>query len=156
MMTPQRLRELLSYDPGTGVFVWRVDQGRVKSGAAAGDINTTGYRIIMIDGHNYRAGRLAWAISTGAWPTVLIDHKDRDRSNDRLSNLREATFKQNAENMRRPTGRTGVTWNKRRQQWQAKICHNYKQKHLGWFSTEDAGIIARQHAEQKLFTHAGS
>ena len=160
MLTVEHLRELLNYDPETGAFTWLVDQGRVKAGTSAGYVNDNGYRIMMIGGRNFRSARLAWAIMTGAWPEVLVDHEDRDPGNNRWSNLRLATKKQNAENVSRHSdaspGRVGVYWNRRRQQWQAKICHHYKQIHLGWFFVEAEAVAARERAAQQLFTHAGA
>ena len=155
MLTVERLRQVLKYDPETGAFIWLVATGHSKVGNPAGYVNAAGYRIIMVDGHNHRGARLAWAIMTGNWPAALVDHKDRNRSNDTWGNLREATVKQNAENRSREAGRLGVSWNRRRKQWQAKICHNRKQIHLGWFSAEPAAILARKSAERRLFTHAG-
>lgn len=158
MLTQARLKELLHYDPETGQFTWLVDAGRAKADEQAGYLNPRGYRIIMIGGRNYRAARLAWLYVNGRFPAHLVDHRDRVRSNDRIANLREATHKQNLENATRhrdaSPGTVGVYWNALRKRWQAKIGHQHKQKHLGWFASEAEAINVRLQAERAMFTHS--
>lgn len=100
-----RLRELLSYDPLTGDFVWVKMPSpftfRVKVGDVAGCRNkSNGYWHIGIDGHLYRSHRLAWLYMRGVWPSDQLDHIDMDKANNRLANLREATHSQNLGNRR--------------------------------------------------------
>jgi DNA-directed RNA polymerase specialized sigma24 family protein len=75
-LTAARLRELLDYDPITGVFTWRSRPSR--------------YRFIEIDGWTYKASRLAWLWMTGSWPKGQIDHANLKKDDDRWTNLREA------------------------------------------------------------------
>lgn len=101
-LAAERVRELLSYDPDTGVFTWLVSLagrgGGVQIGKVAGSIDTKGRRQIKIDGHAYFAHRLAFLWMTGEWPADQVDHRDRDHSNNRWLNLREASPSQNAMN----------------------------------------------------------
>lgn len=87
-----------------------------------------------------------------------VDHKDRDGLNNRRSNLRSATHKQNCENfgLRKDniSGCKGVSWDKQLSKWRARIKHNYKTIHLGVFEDLDDAIAARKKAERKYFTHA--
>ena len=113
IVTPQRLRELLGYDPDTGLFTWvKAPSNRVKAGDTAGH-RANGYITIRLDGQLYAAHRLAWLYMTDTWPPEHIDHRDRDRSNNRWVNLRAATLAQNNRNtgMRRnnSTGFKGVS-----------------------------------------------
>lgn len=88
MVTLDRLKELLSYDPATGVFVWRTQRkGKGKIGTRAGRIMAkTGYRNITVDGVQYFANRLAWFWVHGVWPgRVVIKNEDRDDA--RIGNL---------------------------------------------------------------------
>jgi len=95
-----RFKELLAYNPDTGQFrrcITVADNAKVDS--VAGYVDFRGYRTIMIDGKRYRAGRLAWLFVHGKWPKPEIDHINRDRSDDRIGNLREATKHQNRRNL---------------------------------------------------------
>lgn len=111
-MTPERVRELLVYDYQTGMFTWRVTRGEFIAGAVAGSLKREGYWRIGLDGKQYAAHRLAWAYVYGVWPKHGLDHRDRDKTNNRIDNLREATNAQNAQNAAPPPregGLLGVT-----------------------------------------------
>lgn len=130
----QRLRELLDYNPETGVFVWKVRTSRrMHVGDIAGVLNGDGSVRIMVDGVRFMAHRLAWFYVTGEWPKHLIDHRNRKRSDNRFFNLREATPLQNQHN--RGTAK-GYTWNKKLEKWVASVRVNYKLIYLGAFKEE--------------------
>lgn len=103
-LTAARLREVLHYDPDTGVFTWvKPTNRRIRVGAVAGCIDGKhGHRIIIgIDGDLHLAHRLAWLYMTGEWPEHEIDHKNGDRMENPFDNLRDATRKLNQQNQRR-------------------------------------------------------
>jgi len=105
-----RLREVLHYDPNTGIFKWLIStSNRVHIGDAAGSVNAQGYREIMFDGGRYSAHRLAWFYQTGVWPNGEIDHSNLDKTEHRWINLRYATHAQNLWNVRAPG--TSITRN---------------------------------------------
>jgi hypothetical protein len=139
MVTAERLREVLSYDPMTGVFVWKTPTGRrIRVGSVAGTVNPdTGYRIITIDRRMYPAHRLAWLYEHGQWPPSALDHKNRIRDDNRMANLRPATRSQNRANsatVRNKSGFKGaVAYGKRH--WQARIVIDGKSRNLGVFDT---------------------
>jgi hypothetical protein len=85
-LTAERLRELLNYDPDTGVFTWRVRPVHShRVGDIAGSVRTTrGYRLIGVAGRVYKAHRLAWLYMMGEWPKDQIDHINRDPSDNRF------------------------------------------------------------------------
>lgn len=101
-LTAERLRELLNYDPETGVFTRRVTRRRWKAGTSIGWLMNTGYVAIVVDSRQYLAHRLAWLYMTGAWPVKYIDHLDCTRTNNRYANLREADHYINQQNQRAP------------------------------------------------------
>jgi len=94
-ITHARLRELLDYDPDTGIFTWRVDRiaGRfARPGMRAGSIHSDGHRQICIERKLYAAGSLAVFWMTGKWPKQIVDHINAAPADDRWINLRIATF----------------------------------------------------------------
>lgn len=91
---------MLDYSPETGQFRWKVNRtGGIKAGDVAGCLSKEGYVVISIFHRQYFAHRLAWFLTHKEWRTV--DHKDCERSNNRLDNLRAATHAQNSRNRRR-------------------------------------------------------
>lgn len=99
-ITHEELLRILDYDPHSGVFTWKVFMGsRATVGSVAGTIQD-GYTNIRIYGRGYKAARLAWLYTHGVWPEEQMDHIDRERSNNRLNNLRDVTLQVNLENRR--------------------------------------------------------
>lgn len=147
MLTQARLKELLHYDPDTGVFTWKAASGRrALVGSVAGSVRRLGYIIIGIDGKRHLAHRLAFLYVDGAFPPALVDHIDHCPSNNRLANLRLATTAENARNMRikinNSSGYKGVSWHSSDRKWQAYATLNGKQYHLGFYPTAEAASDA--------------
>jgi HNH endonuclease/AP2 domain len=141
-LTRERLMEVLSFDADHGRFIWLSSgTGRRKVGGIAGCLNSCGYRVIGVDGQVYYAHQLTWLLFHGEWPCKDIDHKDRNRDNNRISNLRLATEAENQWNTITPkdntSGHKGVF--RLHNKWTAQIQKNNKRKHLGMFERfEDA------------------
>jgi len=159
-LTQNRLCELLEIDVEKGIFVWKHTMGgKAKKGQEAGSLTNQGYVQIRIDQEDYLAHRLMWFYVYGAFPILQIDHIDRDRKNNKITNLRIATQKQNSENMfREKTNTSGFRGVRKEQRlkskpWSATITHNYKQKHLGYYATIEEAVAARKAAEDEYFTH---
>jgi len=154
-LTQTRLKELLSYDPGTGIFVWRVYRNQIaKVGSRAGHINCHGYRHIIVDRKQYKASRLAWLYMEGYFPEYEVDHKDRVRDNNKWSNLLHKTPQCNSRNRSvrsdNKTGVPGVSWHKRLKKWQASITIAPKIRvHLGSHLDKLAAVNARWEGEKK-------
>lgn len=156
IITAARLRELLNYDPETGVFTWAVDRGPARKGGAAGAAQKIGYVVIRLAGQLYYAHRLAFLHMTGEWPKMTVDHIDGCKSNNRWSNLRDVDHVTNCENQRFAQGvadMMGAVWNKRTKNWRSVITTGDKQVHLGTFSTPEAAHAAYIEAKRRL--HAG-
>jgi hypothetical protein len=101
ILTQSRLRELLDYNPETGVFTWKVStSNRIRAGQKAGATGQSGYQSIQIDRKLYLLHRLAWLYQTGSWPQKYIDHKDGDKTNNKYANLRDVTHSQNLQNQK--------------------------------------------------------
>lgn len=160
-----RLRELLDYDPSTGVLTWKWRPGRAQWNATwAGKLALTavsaGYRKGNVLRYQVLAHIVIWAWMTGEWPPddKTVDHRDKNRLNNRWGNLRLATRAQNQRN-RNQVGKSsqyhGVTLAryKRKPQtswkWQAKIMVDGVRLHLGSFSTEIEAALAYNEAAIK-------
>lgn len=157
-LTAERLRELLHYNPETGLFTQRVVRQGVKAaGIRAGTINARGYVMVSLDNRKYSAHRLAWLYVTGSWPSSELDHRDGVPHNNRFSNLREVTRSQNLQNRRlsksNSSGFRGVYWNKRAKQWHSQIRCNKKRIHLGFYDTASEAYAAYLAAAARLHTH---
>lgn len=151
MLTADRARELLTYDPETGVFAWRVSRPGAASGTVAGTRTGQGYIQLSIDGKRYRANRVAWLMTTGEWPEGVVDHRDGDRSNNRWANLRDTTQTVNAQNRRRSRGSLGLLGVTRsRGRFQAQIKAEGRHLHLGRFDTAEEAQEAYLAAKRLL------
>lgn len=145
-----RVNELLSYDRTTGDFRWKVGrQGTGGIGSVAGTTGENGYRIIFLNGVHRYVHRLVWLLETGEWPEYL-DHKDRNKLNNRFENLRPASANENGYNRKvscnSSSGFKGVTWVAREQRWQAAIRVNGRRIYLKRHKTADEAAAAYNEA----------
>lgn len=146
--TPERVRELLDYDPGTGKLTCRVQKhGRWPVGRIAGHKNKgTGYVDIYVDRVLFKAHRVAFVWMMGEWPPEEVDHINGDRADNRWSNLRLCNRAQNQAN-RKPNrstvaGLKGVSFNKRTRKWVSGVQLNGCYEHLGTFDCPAAAHLA--------------
>ena len=146
MITQDRLKEVLCYNPETGFFFWRVAKAQcIQIGSLAGNTNMYGYWAIKIDKKTYLAHRLAWLHEYGRFPKGSLDHINRIRTDCRIANLREATSEQNMANRKAQRSRSnlkGVAWKKSYNRWSAQIKRNHKRMHLGYFDTAEEAHAA--------------
>ena len=143
MLTQNQVKELFHYDTKTGSLIWRVDCGKNKMiGKFSGTLKADGYRYISINNKIYFAHRLVWLFNHGIFPANNLDHINGNKDDNRIENLREATDAQNLQNRRKAnstnkSGYLGVSSSHGK--WQAAICINGKQMHIGTYMTpEDA------------------
>jgi hypothetical protein len=149
MITQDKLKELLNYDPVTGVFTWKCRRSGIKPGQRAGSPCGSGHIQITINRRKYYAHLLAWLYMRGRWPEFQLDHRDLDPANNAFRNLREATNQQNQQNTRPKRGhaRKGVYFQRGR--WVASIRADGRRIHLGAFGTPDAASDAYASAAAK-------
>lgn len=150
-LTAVRLRDLLSYDPTTGVWIWRAHRRGHSAGRVAGSATAYGYWSIGIEQRQYQAHRLVWLWMTGEWPMHQVDHINTNRSDNRWSNLREATPRQNNANARarsnNSSGFKGVSWSSGMRRWRASIQVHGRGICLGYADTpEEASALYRKAA----------
>jgi hypothetical protein len=149
------LHALLDYDPATGLFRWKQPRGRQAPDWFRGNRRgKCGYRrILFANGLTLYAHRVAWYLMTGAWPPHELDHRNRDRSDNRWNNLRAATRLQNAMNLSlRRTSSTGVRGvTTFRGQFYVHLRAHKKTHFLGLYDTLEEATAARRAAEQRYF-----
>ena len=151
-LTAERLRKLLTYDPKTGLFHWKLMRKGLseKRGTEAGGSRNT-YVYICVDYKSYGAHRLAWLYMTDEWPTKIIDHINGNRSDNKWINLRQATPSQNIANSGMRTNSTsgykGVSYHRRAKKWVAQIGYEGQNLYLGVYDTpEQAAEVRRKKA----------
>lgn len=149
-LSAEVVRDILSYEPETGIFKWRKKTGNVRAGYVAGTLGRCGYVIISIKRRTYKAHRLAWLHVTGSWPTDEIDHKNRIKTDNRFQNLRDCSGTENQHNTGlrsdNKSGNRGVRYDAKRGKWESRIRLCGKILHLGRFLSERDAVTAYQEA----------
>lgn len=175
--SPDILRQLLDYDPETGVLTWRhrglewftAGPGRSLANVAAcwnskfagkpalATDNGQGYASGKCLGKTLKAHRVIWAIVHGAWPDGEIDHINGDPMDNRLCNLRCVSHGENMRNQKRradnSSGVAGVYLVPGYSRWRAQIKLHGKRFHLGYFATFEEAASAKAEAEERAGYH---
>lgn len=169
-ITPDILRDLLSYDSVTGVLTWKerpqhmFDSVRAYSiwntryaGKTALKSNMRGYGVGSVFGFDFLAHRVAWAIHYGKWPSGEIDHINGNPSDNRIENLRDVDHKDNMRNVKKlstnTSGVVGVCWDNYYGKWLATIHNGKKQESIGRFDDFQDAVQARKAAEVRHGYH---
>lgn len=150
-ITQKDVLDDFSYNNGS--LFWNSRASQMKVGDLAGSVSSRGYRQIRYKDRIIMAHRLIFLFHHGYMPD-LIDHIDRDRSNNKIENLRPATKRQNAFNSASHKDSIskfkGVTFDKRKKKWMAQIFHNQKNKFLGYFLNEELAYAAYKAAAVEI------
>ena len=171
ILDQKRLKELLDYDPDTGIFTWKkrsIDDfshckvpirarnswNSKNANIVTNNMRAGGYIGISINKNPYLAHRLAFLFMVGYLPECDIDHINRIRDDNRWDNLREVSKQCNARNcgvrVTNTSGVTGVSWYKSTCKWYAQInIDSSVMKNLGRFNNLDDAVNARWKAELK-------
>lgn len=152
MLTQKRLKELLHYDPLTGIFTRLTRQSsNTKVGDIVGYKDNIGYLSARMDDKLYFLHRIAWLYVKGYFPEYQIDHKNGIRDDNRFTNLRHVTNSCNMQNTKKyctnKSGFPGVHWHKAASKWAARLTINYKESHLGCYEEVLDAALARLTAE---------
>ena len=145
MITQDELKQVLHYDPSTGIWTWIKATGfKNQPGKVAGYVRPDGYRKIRINKREYRSSRLAFLYMTGSFPMNEADHINRNPRDDRWSNLRDATRQQQQLNQKKRETKHGLPKGvtKNGTGFAATITRNYKNKHYGTYKTPEEAHAA--------------
>lgn len=153
--TPELLeyiKQNYRYDPHTGLLWIKLSKysrvvGRSKSNSK--------HLQVGILGKMYSVHRIAWLLSYDSFPSCEIDHIDRNPTNNKLTNLREASHQENKFNRTKystnTSGFKGVVWVKDKKKWRAGICLNSKFIFIGYFSSPEEASKAYEVKASELF-----
>ena len=158
MITQEKLKEYVSYNPETGVFTLiKHRHGTTrKIGDSLGSLTKAGYLETCIEQKRYYLHRLAYLYMTGEMPKDKIDHKNRNKLDNKWDNLRCVTQQENTENdvLPRKHGSLGYRGVYRyKNKFRAKINHKGKQIHLGEFATVEEASKAYLKAKPLIHTN---
>lgn len=147
-LTVERLRDLVTYDPLTGVFTSR------RTGKSLGS-GSDRYIVLKLDGRQYYGHRLAWLYTKGEWPPGLLDHDDRNKKNNIFANLKLASKQVNALNRMEASShsrtKTLGAWRQAgTKKFRSQITINGKSVHLGYFDTAEQANAAYRQAKAAL------
>lgn len=153
MITQSELKELLNYDKDTGIFTWKKrTSNRIKIGSIAGNLHCRGYIELKVNGIRCLAHRLAWLYEHGELPK-LIDHINGDRKDNKIFNLRPASYAENSYNSKvRVDNKSGVrcvSWNKRSNKWEVRIKLNGKLHSFGSYKDLSLATIVADKIRQE-------
>ncbi len=156
MLTKERVEQLMSYNPMTGLFTWKRIEGRGHrelEGKVAGCLAPSGYIMLCIDRKLYRAHRVVFLLENGEFPKQPVDHINTIKNDNRRENLRLVTKQQNAFNSKphsdSKTGIKGVYWSSEKLKYKAQLYINGKHTHLGYFNTiEEASKVVQAKQEE--------
>lgn len=159
MITQRKLKEILNYDKNTGIFTSKVNRGkRIKKGDVLGAL-VDGYFCVMIYNKSYKLHRLAWLYVYGVYPNNQIDHKNRNKADNRIENLRDITQQKNCQNRSKradnKSGVTGVYRNEKNNNWVCGIRVDGKYYHLGSFKEFEDAVNARKKALETFEFYKG-
>lgn len=156
-ISQEELKYKLNYDSDTGIFKWKdIFENRRFKNCVAGKVNpSSGYIHIKIHQQYFYAHRLAWLYIHGVFPDNFLDHINKNRSDNRIINLREVTSRQNnqwrTKNNDSLSGYKGVYSHPNSQKWRAQIRKDGKSYHLGTFEEKEEAAIAYNNKAIELF-----
>lgn len=146
-ITQKRLRELFKYEDGFLIRIAKTSNNTKVGDIAGTSTDTTGYAVVRIDGATQKVHRMIWIYHNGKIEDkYIIDHKDKDKSNNKIENLRKVTKQENSFN----SSAKGYYYHKKLKKWRAMIGINGKRKSLGCFETEAEAKVAYQNAKKEL------
>ena len=140
-------KQLISYDPITGIFI------RKSSGKVIGSNTAQGYLAFHLLGKTLLAHRVVFFLETGEFPKGQVDHIDGNKHNNKRDNLRIVTSQQNKFNRKPNQNRIGlqknVYWMPKLNRYRVKMKINGQTKHFGYFNDHQEAIAKAIEVQEK-------
>lgn len=170
--TAEFIRQILDYNPKTGELFWKARKAEMFqvvtdtpekacktwntqfAGKRVGTRHTLGYLRVSIYDVSYYCHRLAWIHFYGFEPRGQIDHANGDKTDNRITNLRDANNQQNSANKRVLANNILGVKNVRRTdegRFRSTIYVDSAPIHLGIFDTIEEASAAYAKAARKHF-----
>jgi len=158
MLLPEQIQRLLHYNSTSGKLYWKFREDRDKSWntryaykEAFTTIDAHGYLVGKINYKCYKAHRVAWALFHSSWPTEVIDHINRIKTDNRIDNLRDTNKSVNTLNAKlssnNTTGIKGISYDRTRDRYVVYTTVHRKRKYLGFPKTFDEAIRIKENHE---------
>lgn len=162
LMSVGDIRDLIDYNPETGVLTAKVNFSGRQAGSVIGSQTWQGYYAFSLFGKKCFAHRLAWLLHYGEWPSQPIDHINGIKTDNSIRNLRLCSLSQNQFNKptqkNNTTGVKGVYWNKRDKRYVASVQFSGKKYSAGHHKDIESAKEAVMKLREKLageFTNHG-
>ena len=149
-LPPEYIQSIFNYDAEKGILTHK-KRHAVKEGAIASYVMNHGYAGVKIHQKLYLVHRIIWTFVTGQWPKLDIDHINCDKTDNRWSNLREATRTENCMNGRARRHHLKGAYVQKNGRWQSHIKIRGLHCHLGTFLTEKDANAAYKAASEQAF-----
>lgn len=147
------LNDLFTYDERLGILIRKKSSANASAGSVV-ECRNHYYGRVTIDYVTYSVHRIIWKMHYGVDAEYTIDHKDGDKTNNHISNLRLATIGQNNcnrnHNNKNTSGVNGLSFDWKRLRWKACICLHGNRIHLGRFKNKEKAIAVLNEAKAKL------
>ena len=150
-LTSQEAHRLFFYNKDTGAMTRSVAVRGTSVGDVVGCADKKGYKRVFVSGKMYLVHRIAWLLYYGEWPEI-IDHKDGDPSNNRITNLRNCTHSENLRNTKprkNATGVKGVYWHISAKKYCVRVCVNKNRISFGLHDDLEFAELVACEARQK-------
>jgi len=138
-----------------GKIFHKVSGNKRTVGTEAGVFDQRGYGRVSVNGRKILVHRVVYLLHYDTCPEYL-DHKDQDKRNNHIENLRPCTHSENKRNIQYK-GCVGVRLTKVGN-WESYTSVNGKYKYLGTFPTKESAILFREIYLRHLYGdfHAGT
>lgn len=158
-LTKNLVDSMFEIHPDEGKIFWKnvskhhIGLNRKEAGGPSSARGKT-YWVVSIHGKKYKRSRIIFLHVHGNISSQCLDHINGNSLDDRISNLREASFCQNCQNVKEKSKKSGLPMGIRTMasgKYQARISVNGRQIHLGCYETVEEAASVYQKKRKEFF-----